>query len=279
MTDRKQTDTLSEKINAVLAIPDEKSSSDDIEFVSQKVSTELALAQRKLEQERALSLNPSLDVEAALDAIKHAELQVARLQNSLRLLEQKHAKVLSVEYRTRFLTRQHEARIVRDAASERFRRVESLFEEIVNIYNEATRADVLVDEANSGSPAGENSRLLKTEEHARNLDGFTRARPSLMKETVLFGLDGSQLWPPRTSVGAAYAAMMAPADHRHYPGDASSEWWMRGQRVDEARARREQEQLAQRDDFYNAGWGSKRSTAARAAGISGQAGQGKRTVI
>jgi hypothetical protein len=242
--------TSAEKINVLLA--SKSSASVEIERLMMETETAIDFAQRKLEQENALALDPSLNAEEALHTIKLCELEVARLRNSLHLLQQEYGKVLLKEEKERFHRGQHEARIVRDAASEQFRRIEALQQEMVDIYNEALRADALVAEANSNAPAGENSRLLKTEEHARRLeDGFTRARPSLLKETVLIGFDGQQLWPPRSSVGAAYAAMMTHADHRQYPGDASSEWWRRGERVEAARAQKEQEQLAQRDDFYN----------------------------
>ena len=252
MIDRtKQTEsTLAEKTTAILA--NAKASSDDIEHLSMETETELALARRNLERENVLALNPNLDAEKALQAIKHAELQVARLSNSLRLLQQEHGIALAREYKDRFYARQHKAQQIRDAASARFRRIEALQQEMVDIYNEALQADALVDEANSDAPAGEANRLLKTEEHCRNLeDGFTCSQVSLMKETVLYDFNGNQIWPPRSSVGAAYAAMMAPVDHRQYPGDASNEWWMRGQQVNEARAQKEQEQLVQRDDFHN----------------------------
>lgn len=247
----KREPSLEQKITACLG--DEKAVSDDIEVLSQQVEIELAYAQRKLEQEKALSLNPNLDVNEALQAIKVAELQVSRLQHSLELLQQKHRQALSEEYRTRWLDRQRTARQRRDAASERFSRLEGLINELVATFVEAMQADQLVNEANGDAPGSENERLLRTEEHARGLpDGFTRSNPSLMKTTMLLDFNtGDQIWPPRSSVGAAYAAMTTPADHRRYAGDASSEWWMRGKQVDEARARREQEQLVQRDDFYN----------------------------
>jgi hypothetical protein len=235
------------------ALPTKKASSDDIEVPSRLVETELAWAQRKVEQEKTLALNPNLDAEEALHACKLAELHAERLRHSLQLLQRKHRQALSEEYRTRWLDRQQTARQRRDAASERFSRLEGLINELVATFVEAMQADQLVNEANGDAPSSENERLLRTEEHARGLpDGFTRSNPSLMKTTMLLDFNtGDQIWPPRSSVGAAYAAMTTPADHRRYAGDASSEWWMRGKQVDEARARREQEQLVQRDDFYN----------------------------
>ena len=154
MIDRtKQTEsTLAEKMTAILS--NAKASSDDIERLSMETETELALAQRNLERENVSALNPNLDAEKALQAIKHAELQVARLSNSLRLLQQEHGIVLAREYKDRFYARQHKAQPIRDAASERFRRIEALQQEIVDIYNEALQADALVAEANSDAPAG-----------------------------------------------------------------------------------------------------------------------------
>ena len=124
---------------------------------------------------------------------------------------------------------------------------------MVDIYCEALQADQLVNDANSDAPAGEKSRLLRTEEHARGLggDGFTRSKPSLVKETVLYGFDGQQIWPPRSSIASAYAAMTAPVEHRRYAGEASNEWWMRGRQVEEAKARQDQRSEQGRDDFYN----------------------------
>ena len=140
---------------------------------------------------------------------------------------------------------------MRDPASERFRRIPELFAEIVDIFNEAMQADVLVNEANSGAQAGESSRLLRTEEHARDLEGFTRARPSLMKETVLIDFDGRQIWPPRSSVGAAYAAMMSPVEHRQYEGEASGNWWQRGQQVNVRQGQEMQRIEKEKNEFYS----------------------------
>ena len=72
--------------------------------------------------------------------------------NSLRLLQQEHGIVLAREYKDRFYARQHKAQPIRDAASERFRRIEAIQQEIVDIYNEALQTDALVGEANSDAP-------------------------------------------------------------------------------------------------------------------------------
>jgi phage protein D len=248
--DQSAPQTLDQKTAACLA--DTKAVSDDIEQLSNETEKELAWAQRNLEREKVLALNPELDAKQALENCKLAELRVERYQNSLRLLQQKHRTALSEEWHQRFLDRQFTARQARDAASARFKRVEELQDEIIDIYCEAFTADELVDLANSDAPAGEKTRLLRTEEHCRGLEnGFTRSHVSLMKETVLYDFNGNQIWPPRTSVAAAYAAMTAPADRRRYLGDASNEWWRRGQQVDEARIREDQRLNQQRDDFYD----------------------------
>ena len=243
--------SLDQKVTACLG--NEKVASDDIEALTQLVETALSYAQRNLDREKVVSLNPNLDAEEALETVKLAELRVKRLQNSLQLLQQKHRQALSEEYRHRWLDRQYTARQKRDAASARFSRIEALQQEMVDIYNEALQADQLVNEANSDAPAGENSRLLKTEEHARGLeDGFTRSKPSLVKETVLYDFHtGDQIWPPRSSIASAYAATMTPTDYRRYAGDASSQWWMRGKQVDEAKARQEQRLDQERQAFYD----------------------------
>ena len=171
----------SEKTVACLA--DKTAAPDDIEQLTRETEKEVSWAQRKLEQEKALALNPNLDPEEALRTIKLAELQLERLQHSLRLLQQKHRQALSEEHCTRWLDRQQTARQRRDAASERFARLEGLINEFVATFVEAMQADALVSQANSDAPAGENSRLLKTEEHCRNLEmRFTRSQVSLMKE-------------------------------------------------------------------------------------------------
>jgi hypothetical protein len=239
--------TLDQKITACLA--NEKAATDDIEALTQLAETDLAYAQRKLEQERALALDPSLDAEEALQSCKLAELQVARLRNSLQLLQQKHRQVLAEEYHQRFLDKQHVARQARDAASARFGRIEALQNKMIDIFNQALAADQLVDQANSDAPAGEGTRLLRTEEHCKGLEDG-RSHVSLLKETTLFDFNGNQSWPPRTSIASAYAAMSAPMDHRRYMGDASNEWWRRGQLVDEARDQQEQRLDHERDDFY-----------------------------
>jgi hypothetical protein len=242
--------TLDQKITACLG--KEKAAAGDIEALTQLAETDLAYAQRRLEQERALALDPSLDAEEALQSCKLAELQVARLRNSLQLLQQKHRQALAEEYHQRFLDKQHVARQARDAASARFGRIEALQNEMIDIFNQALAADRLVNDANSDAPAGENRRLPKTEEHARGLDGFTREKVSLIKETVLYDVNsGEQRWPPRSSVGAAYAGMVSPYDQRRYPGDASNEWWRRGQLVDEARDQQEQRSDQERQAFYD----------------------------
>jgi hypothetical protein len=249
--DQSAPQTLDQKTAACLA--DTKAVSDDIEQLSNETEKELAWAQRNLEREKVLALNPELDAKQALENCKLAELQVERLSHSLRLLQQKHRQALSEEYHQRFLDRQHTARQARDTASARFSRIEALQQEMVDIYCEALQADQLVSDANSDAPAGEKSRLLRTEEHARGLeDGFTRSKPSLMKETVLYDFrTGDQIWPPRSSIASAYAAMTAPVEHRRYAGEASNEWWMRGRQVEEAKARQDQRSEQGRDDFYN----------------------------
>jgi hypothetical protein len=240
--------TLDQKITACLG--NEKAASVDIEALTQLVETDLANAQRKLEQERALALDPSLDAEEALQSCKLAELHVARLRNSLQLLQQKHRQALSEEHHQRFLNRQYTARQARDAASARFKQVEALQDEIIDIYNQALDADALVDQANADAPSGESTRLLRTEAHCKGLED-DRSHVSLLKETTLFDFNGNQIWPPRSSIASAYAAMSAPSDPRGYPGEFSADWWKRGQAVDEARARHEQRLDQERQDFYD----------------------------
>jgi hypothetical protein len=242
--------TLAERTAACFA--NSSSTSIQIERLITETETALEAAQRKLEKENALALNPQLDPEVALQACKLAELEVKRLQNSLILLQQEYGKVYEKETKDRFHARQHEARLARDAASEQFCRIEALQQEMISIYNQAIAADRLVADANSGAPSGVDTRLLKTEEHARNLDGFTAGKVSLMKETVLYNFNGDQIWPPRSSIGAAYAAMMSPADPRSYPGDASAEWWKRGEAVGARQRDREQQIQHDKREFYEA---------------------------
>ena len=229
--------SLEQKITACLG--DEKAMSDDVEALTRIVETELSLAMRKVEQEKAIALNPHLDAEEALHACKLAELHAEEFRNSLRMLEQKHRQTLEQEYETRWLDRQQTAGVKRDAASERFSRLEALISEILATFVEAMQADALVNEANSDAPAGEKRRLLRTEEHCRGLeDGFTRSNPSIMKETVLVGFDGQQVWPIKERIDPAVYGIV---DGRRFAGDASGDWWLRGQQMqrqaDEVRKR------------------------------------------
>jgi hypothetical protein len=247
---------MNEKLEKQIAdcLGNAKAASHDVEALLRKVEDETVHGENNLAQLRQASLDPakSPNAEHALKAIQLAELNVARLRNAVPQLEQKLRQCLSEEYRTRFLTKQQQARVVRDAASGEFARVRELQAEIVAIYQEAAEADKLVAEANSDAPAGESRRLLSVELHSRNLETFTRDRPSLMKETRLFDFDtGEPLWPPKQQ---SMASVFAPVDARRHPGDCSPSWWEAGAAVEEARAREGQEKLAkaerERDEFY-----------------------------
>lgn len=109
-----------------------------------------------------------------------------------------------------------------------------------------TACDRECHRVNVSAPAGEPRRLVGPELAARNLEGFSTADPSILRELKLPDFEHSvrMAWPPpRTSMGAAaFAATMVPVSDRRFSG----EWWK--DREEAARQRAQQQSMA---DYYS----------------------------
>jgi hypothetical protein len=94
---------------------------------------------------------------------------------------------------------------------------------LVDVLTRIKTCDAKVGRINGSAPTGVALRLREVELVARNLDGFTRDRPSITNELKLWDWDqpNKLAWPPpQTPLGLMVLQGMAAAvDH---PG---GDWW------------------------------------------------------
>jgi hypothetical protein len=201
-------------------------------------------AEAKREESRVYDPQLCPDPKAAKDALENALLTSGRLQTLLTRLRRKRAAVADAE---------------RLAAWEAdFKRLKSernvLADELVAVYPELTAKlidlftrivvfDGKLGELHQSRPSGVGAHLTGAELEARQLESFSRDRPPIVKQIILYDLaSGKQVWPPIVRRDLSSTIQVINEVGRN------AEWWRpEFKEARAAEAARENKRLA---DFY-----------------------------
>jgi hypothetical protein len=166
-----------------------------------------------------------------------------RLRTVLPRLQQRYQEVVAHEYLAKWEKDFETVKVEHDALAAEFREVyRQVAAKLVDLLTRMTACDRECHRVDVSAPAGEPRRLVGPELAARNLEGFSTADPSILRELKLPDFEHSvrMAWPPpRTSMGAAFAATMLNVSDRRFSGD----WWKDGEEG-AARERAEQQRIA-----------------------------------
>ena len=145
-------------------------------------------------------------------------------------------------------------RIKRDEAAKRFERVQTLFAELIDLFDEAKAVDREVSVVNGSAPPGEFRRLHGVELTARNLPAFSREQPPLASKLQLPDYDRSDRFefPPPTVPAAVLIAAPPTYTHRTIPTPSApppppshfgtGDWWRDNEQIKNA-SRAESERI------------------------------------
>jgi hypothetical protein len=202
---------LEERINS--ALDADTMPSGDLEVLLAEVEGAVADARAEAKQSHAQARDIACtDYTAAHARAVAAELTVDRLQGVVPDLQAKRRQATAQEYRERWLADFRHVEAKRDLAAGAFARYPEIVAELITIFQQAEAADKEVQRVNAAAPGSQ--RLQTVELHARKLERFTRATPSLAKTVQLPDYQESEklLWPPRVPRDMSlFAPVIAPA--------------------------------------------------------------------
>jgi hypothetical protein len=171
----------------------------------------------KLEKERSLDPSITPDPVAARQAMEDAAFKVGRLQTLLPRLQRRYRIVLAEEQEA--TAREQAAPLIAERdllAAEFMATYTECAGAICELYQRMADNSTQLNRLRHSLPDYVPLDLRDSELVARNLNGFSRDYPSVLKTTVLPNLDGSRLWPPH-SPGLSIFAQPVPYNPRHSP--------------------------------------------------------------
>lgn len=163
-----------------------------------EVEEAITAAQAEAKEQHALARDIACtDYTAAHARAVAAELTIDRLQGVVPDLQAKLRQATAQEYRERWLADLRHVEAKRDVAAKAFARYPEIVDELITIFQQAEATDKEVQRVNAAALGSQ--RLQTVELHARKLERFTRAMPSLAKTVQLPDFQESEklLWPPR----------------------------------------------------------------------------------
>jgi hypothetical protein len=215
--------------------------------------TEAALtaAEATAQAERKKALDPiaSADTAEAEKVVWAAEFRCDRLRSFLSQLRQRVAEIEAAEYDARWQAEFEAVKAERDAvAKELGERYPKLTADLCDLFRRALAIDQECSRVDGTAPAGESRRLRGVERTARGLD-FSFYKPALTDVVKLpeWKDSGRLAWPPpKTPLGALFAAAMTPPHDPRFSAD-----WAAAREQDRARratgeAHRAEEEAARR---------------------------------
>jgi hypothetical protein len=219
-----QLPTLEKRIFDALQ-PDAAVTSADLAALIEEAEIGISTAEKHCEVDQTLALDPN----AARQAIADATFAANRLRTLLSKLQ---ARYQQLQYQDEVAAWHADADVresERDELSEELRKVlPDAWAKVTDLFVRMIAHDEALSELHQARPAGVHRHLLSAELHARGLNSFTRATPSLLTLVHLIDLEsGRQVWPPpRRSIAAAFAAAEPPHDSRRF----SADWAMDNER-------------------------------------------------
>ena len=179
--------------------------------------------------------------------LEAADLDLKRLRSLLPKLEERFIQLQNDEEMAHWSAAYPATKIKRDNASERLKRIQILFAEIINLFQEAEAVDREVSVV-IGSAPGEFRRLHGVELTARGLQSFSREQPSLASNLRLPDYNRSdRLAFPSPTIPAA-VLIAAPPTYTHWTPTVSApstsmptpshfgtgEWWRDNEQIKNA---------------------------------------------
>lgn len=196
------------------------------------------------------------DPNKARGMLEAADLDLKRLRSLLPKLEERFIQLQNDEEMAHWSAAYAATKIKRDNASERLKRIQILFAEIINLFQEAEAVDREVSVVNGSAPPGEFRRLHGVELTARGLQSFSREQPPLASNLRLPDYNRSdRLAFPSPTIPAA-VLIAAPPTYTHWTPTVSApstsmptpshfgtgEWWRDNEQIKNA-SRAESERI------------------------------------
>jgi hypothetical protein len=222
----------------------------DLQQLLGEAAAAIAAADQAALAERERALDLASDPVKAREAVVGAEMRRDRLRHALPKLQQQLQAALADEYAQAWDAKYRLAEAERDRAAERFRRYPELAAAMVELLNTATAVDRQVSAVNGSAPDGVHRRLKTVELHARQLDAFSIAQPSISRDLKLPDWQASEqmVWPRKERLDPSLYA--APAFDVRF----SEDWALPGEAQRAAAAEREKQDLIEADrarrEFY-----------------------------
>jgi hypothetical protein len=205
------------------------------------------------EAERAKALDPIASPDAAMahGAMTEAAFMRERLRTMLPRLRERCREVAVQEYRAAWNADCDAVEVERDALAVEFREVyQPAKTKFVDLFSRMAANDREVQRIAASAPAGEPRRLANAELVARNMESFTIAKPSIVKDLRLPDFEHSErmAWPPPQALDSALFSAV-PASPRY-----SADWALAAQEDARAARERQEREAAEREVEARTNW-------------------------
>jgi hypothetical protein len=227
---------IEQRVLAALSANGSQSSADLAEMLGE-LETAIADAKELAELEREKSLDPSVrpDAKKARQDAEDAQFRVGRLLTLMPRLQRKYAALFGSEQKAQAREKAKPLIEERNRLADELEAALPCLEKLADIFTRIAANSVAINRFRVSLPPEISFHIRDAELEARGLEAFTREFPSILKGTVLLGVDGKSLWPPRRLPDPSF---FEPVPHnRRFSGD-----W--GVQMEEQQRQREEAEIA-----------------------------------